>query len=275
MVSALALLPQGRNHHLSEKSHQFAEYYNELQEDNSVITMINQIYVQHGYRFKTDFPTDDVEQFFSRIETVNFSNPYECALAINRFVEERTSHRIRYSTLPQMFDEQTRSVLINVIHLKSSQLPGFNRECTHRGRFYINKKTSVPVDYMCFVGKFDHKILPELDASAIAMRYMQTKYTFVIILPNKRIGLANLEAKLKKYNGDLFEFNERLQSEHSIHFVNVTIPKFKIDFQFELNGLFKNVSELWGKWDFGLVEKMRNDFLLFFFLVGYGYNWSF
>lgn len=242
VVSSLALLPQGTNNRSTEKANQFAEYYNELQEDNSIITMINQIFIPHEYRYKKDFPTDDFEQFFSRIETVNFSNPYECALIINRFVEKRTNHRIRYSIQPQMFDEQTRTVLINVIHLKSSQLPGFNKQCNHRGRFYINKKSSVPVEYMCFIEKFDHKILPELDATAIAMKYMQTKYTFVIIIPNKRIGLANLEAKLKKYNRDLFEFKERLKSGHSIHYVNVTIPKFKIDFEIELNGIFKNVS---------------------------------
>lgn len=260
MATSLALLAQGTKYNSPEKAvvaNQFAEYYNELQDDNSVITMVNQLYVPHRYRFKKEFPTDEVEQFFSRIEMLNFSNPYECALKLNRYVEEKTNRRIRYSFQPQMFDEQTRLVSINVIHLKGSQLPGFNKECTHRGRFYINRKTSVPVDYMCFNEKFDHKVLNELDATAIAMRYMQTKYTFVIVLPNKRIGLANLEAKLKKHSADLFEFKDQSKIGHSVHYVNVTIPKFRIDFEIELNGIFKNVCK---RVRFNVLKKKRSKF---------------
>lgn len=248
MVSSLALLSHRPNRNSPDRAdtaEQFAEYYNELQEHNSIITMVNQIYVQHGYRFKKEFPTDEIEQFYARIEMLNFSNPYESAMTINRFVEEKTNRRIRYSIHPQMFDEQTGLVLINVIHLKSAQLQGYNKECTHRGRFYINKKSSVLAEFMCFNEKFDHKVLPELDATAIAMKYKQTKYTFVIVLPNRRIGLAKLEAKILNYNSaDLFEFNS--QNGHAIHYVNVTIPKFKIEFEIELNGIFKNVGIFWG-----------------------------
>lgn len=244
VATSLALLAQGTNYQSPEKAavaNQFAEYYNELQDDNAIITMVNQLYVPHRYRFKKDFPTNEIEQFFSRIEPLNFSNPYECALTVNRYVEQKTNRRIRYSVHPQMFDEQTRLVSINVIHLKGSQLPGFDKECTHRGRFYVGRKISVPADYMCFTEKFDHKVLPELDATAIAMKYMHTKYTFVIVLPNKRIGLANLEAKIRKYSDDLFEFKDRSKIGHSVHYVNVTIPKFRIDFDIELNGIFKHV----------------------------------
>lgn len=208
--------------------------------------MVNQIYMPLGYRLREDFRIIAMDQFFGGIEMLNFSNPNECAETINRFVEEKTNYKINNLIQPQMLNEQTKIVLVNAIHFKNYWRYRFNKKCTHHGQFYIDETTSVPVEFMCFDEpfksrfnkQFDYKVLDDLDATAVGIRYMQTKYSFVVILPNKRMGLADVEAKLKNHNHDLITFS-RQQYAH----VNVTIPKFKIEFEIELNGILKNVKK--------------------------------
>lgn len=275
VANSLALLSQGTNGDSFDQiekalyspgdkaaiGNQFAEYHKTLLEDNSIITMVNQIYMQQGYRFKEDFRKIAVERFFSGVEMVNFSNPNECAQTINRFVEEKTIHTIKNLIQPQMLDGQTKIVLVNAIHFKNYWRYRFNKKCTHRGEFYIDEKTSVSVDFMCFDEpfnrrfnkQFDYKVLDDLDATALGMSYMQTIYSFVIILPNKRMGLIDLEAKLKNHNHDLFEF-----ARQHYAYVNVTIPKFKIEFEIELNEILENVSIYIFRvnWDIVPMKKM-------------------
>lgn len=229
----------------AERANEFAEYHNSLLDDMTIVTSVNKKFIQHGYQLNEDIRTNDVDQFFADIKLLNFSNPNECAETVNRVVEEKTNHTIINLMQPQMFDDKTSIVFVNGIHLKSSKMHGFTRECTHRGQFFIDENESVPVDFMCFeepysrryIKEFDYKALDDLDATAVGIKYMQSKYKFVIVLPNKRMGLAELEAKLKNRNHDLITFAD-IQYAH----VNVTIPKFKFEFETELNGALQMVN---------------------------------
>ena len=67
-------------------------------------------------------------------------------------------------------------------------------------------------------GRFD-----ELDASGLILDYEKSD-VILILLPNKRGGLASLEAKLKSY--DLGDLVDRMYSQE----VTLSLPKFKIEF---------------------------------------------
>lgn len=67
------------------------------------------------------------------------------------------------------------------------------------------------------------------------MYFGNTQFTFVIILPNNRTGLMDLEAKLKDYN--LKSIMKSFVNEKPY----LTIPKFEIEYDIELNAILKNV----------------------------------
>lgn len=81
--------------------------------------------------------------------------------------------------------------------------------------------------------------LHELDARALELKYANSNFAFVIILPNYRTELAALESKLKHYDlmKDFKKFGNIFGEE-----IDVKIPKFKIEYEANLNKALQNVS---------------------------------
>lgn len=69
------------------------------------------------------------------------------------------------------------------------------------------------------------------------MNYKNSDVTLMIVLPNKKGGLSALETKMNQ-----IDFIELSKSLHKIQLSNVTIPKFKIEFEINLNESLKKVS---------------------------------
>lgn len=86
-----------------------------------------------------------------------------------------------------------------------------------------------------FGPRANYKYLYDLDASAVELYFGNTEFTFVIILPNNRTGLSDLEAKLKDY--DL----KYIMKSTKYNAPNITIPKFEIEFDIGFNEILQNV----------------------------------
>lgn len=57
--------------------------------------------------------------------------------------------------------------------------------------------------------------LDDLDASALEMKYADSKLSFVIVLPKSRTGWSALEAKLKDY--DLTKIIDKMRSRSTVY----------------------------------------------------------
>ena len=82
---------------------------------------------------------------------------------------------------------------------------------------------------------FNYAELDDLGASALQIQYYKSDFSMIFILPNRRTGLSALEAKLTDY--DL----SSIIDEMSITKIDVSIPKFSVEFEMELNDALKNV----------------------------------
>lgn len=76
-----------------------------------------------------------------------------------------------------------------------------------------------------------------MNASALEMKYADSKYSFIILLPWNRKGLSTLETKLKNFNLTK-HFN--LIDLHKSN-VDVKIPKFKTEISIKLNDVLEKV----------------------------------
>ncbi|XP_055317899.1 antichymotrypsin-2-like isoform X3 [Sitodiplosis mosellana] len=251
VASALALLSQGSGGNTFEQlrqglhltgdkataANQFAEYYGLLEKSvgKSTLSIANQIYVQKGYEINKNFKEVAVKKFQSGIDEMNFAENVASAKAINSFVEDKTKEKIKDLIKPDMLDALTRVVLVNAIYFKGNWEYQFNKESTTQGDFYISETDTVPVDFMYIKKKFNYAVLEELDATALEMKYANSNFSFVIVLPNSRTGLPALEAKLKNY--DLAKITDQMHK----HEVEVTIPKFKVEFEISLNDVLKKM----------------------------------
>lgn len=134
-----------------------------------------------------------------------------------------------------MLDSSTRMVLVNAIYFKGNWTYQFDPKMTFKAPFYLNNDDSVEADFMKMKNHFKFGSLEDLDATSIELPYKDSNMSMLIILPNSRTGLSALERKLNTV--DLEEVSKKLKSKE----VNVEIPKFKIEFEVELNESLKKL----------------------------------
>lgn len=216
---------------------QFRILYKLLQKSAGDATFLvaNQMYVQQGFSIRKSFQKVATEKFSSGIETIDFANGFEAAGIINRFVEKKTNGKIKHLITPNALTD-TQIVLVNAVYFKSDWKFKFEEANTIEDDFYMSSTERVPVDFMQITEEFSYANVPDLDATALQMKYVNSNFSFIAIMPNDRTGLSALESKLRTYNLAAVTGQMRIQQ------VDVKFPKFKIEFEIKLKDILKNVS---------------------------------
>lgn len=182
-----------------------------------------------NYSVKKSFNDVATKSFASEAQSLDFSNGAQSAATINSWVEGQTNNKIKDLIAADSLDSDTRMVLVNAIYFKGFWTYQFDPKSTYKAPFYLNEQDSVQVDFMKIKKHFKYGSIPNLDATAIELPYKDSDITMLIILPNSRTGLSALEGKLNTI--DLGDLTKNMYSQE----VNVEIPKFKIEFDIELN----------------------------------------
>lgn len=195
----------------------------------------NKVYVMENYSIKRTFQNIATNSFKSEAQSLNFAANQQAASTINGWVEDHTNNKIKDLISADSLNSDTRMVLVNAIYFKGFWQHQFDKQQTFKAPFFLNEKDSVDVDFMRIKKHFNYGVFDELDATALELPYKDSDITMMIILPNKRGGLAALENKLGTIN--FSDMSNKMYSQE----VNVEIPKFKIEFDIKLNEPLKKV----------------------------------
>ncbi|KAL7017863.1 hypothetical protein ACKWTF_010549 [Chironomus riparius] len=209
--------------------------FNENVEKTNGLKIANKVYVMENYSVKPSFQEVATKSFKSEAQSLNFAANTEAAKSINGWVEDHTNNKIKDLISPDSLNADTRMVLVNAIYFKGFWQHQFDKKQTFKAPFFLNDVDSVDVDFMRIKKHFNYGVFDELDATALELPYKDSDITMMIILPNKRGGLAALEKNLNKV--DFSEMSNRMYSQE----VNVEIPKFKIEFDIKLNEPLKKM----------------------------------
>ncbi|XP_017959616.1 alaserpin-like isoform X3 [Drosophila navojoa] len=216
---------------IAESFHQvLAEY-----EKSSILRIANKIYVKQNYELNDDFNRLLSKQFLSAAENVEFAHSVQAAGIINAWVEQQTNKLIKDLVPPSLLDAQTRLVLINAIHFKGNWVHQFPEHATRNERFHLNEVEGVEVPMMNVKERFRYANLPDLNAAALELPYKDSNLSMLILLPNSKTGLPQLEQQLR--GTPLSKITEQLQSNQVV----VKLPKFKAEFQVELTPVFEQL----------------------------------
>lgn len=215
----------------------FKQYIETLQENagEAKFTVANHVFVQKGHQINQNFRDVAVNQFWSGIESLDFAKSEESSQTINTWVEQKTNGLIKNLTNPNMLNAGTRVFLTNAIYFKGVWEDEFDAYSTQKQKFYRNEQDTIETDFMSNEGTYDYAVLNDLDATAVGMRYKNSNFSFIIVLPNNRTGLPILESQLR--NSSL----ERITSQMQEQDVRVTIPKFKAEYEINLNDVLTKV----------------------------------
>ncbi|KAL9916557.1 antichymotrypsin-2-like isoform X2 [Glossina fuscipes] len=229
-------------------------YHNVLSqyEKSDILKIANKIYVQKDHEIQDEYNKLLNEKFFSKAEEINFSANVEAARAINSWVALKTNNRIQDLISSSSLSSDTRLILLNAIHFKGEWVHKFPERSTRDKDFYLDENNTIKVPMMRVEQRFRYGSLTQLDATVLEMDYKDSDLSMLIILPNSRTGLKDLEEKLKTTS---------LKEIMSVMFatkVIVEIPKFKAEFEVELQDAFKQlgISRMFGpQAEFGKMLK--------------------
>ncbi|XP_034107433.1 antichymotrypsin-2-like isoform X3 [Drosophila albomicans] len=223
---------------ISNNEAQIAESFHNVlatYENSSILHIANKIYIMTGFQLKDDFSSLISKQFLSAVEPVDFSKNVEAAGKINTWVEQRTNNLIKNLISPSALGQDSRLVLINAIHFKGNWVHQFPEHMTHNEPFHLNDADSIEVPMMNLKKRFRYANLGDLDATALELPYKDSDLSMLIVLPNSKTGLSQLEEKLR--STPLSQITGALYSTDVI----VKLPKFKSEFEVELTETFKQL----------------------------------
>ncbi|XP_023172122.2 antichymotrypsin-2-like [Drosophila hydei] len=216
---------------LADGFHNALKYYQHY----NVLRMANKVYIMDSYNLLQSFSEVLTQKFLSTPEHIDFRNAKKSADTINGWVEAQTNNLLKDLVSSDSFSSETRLVLINALYFKGEWNSKFNEKNTVSEDFFVDAKNNSQVSMMNTTHDYPYAELSNLDAKVLRMTYKDTELSMLIILPNKKDGLQDLEKDLKSTT------LESIISELEQVKVSVKLPKFKTEFAMELTPVFKSL----------------------------------
>ncbi|KAM5304046.1 serpin B3 [Glossophaga mutica] len=223
----------------SENVHQqFQKLLTELSKPTNAyeLHLANRLYAEKKFPFLQEY-MDNVNKFYlASVETVDFVNAAEeNRRMINSWVEGQTKEKIKNLFPEDSINNITVLVLVNAIYFKGQWNEKFDPKLTKQGEFWLNKDTNKPVRMMAQRGRFSFAPLEDVPAKALEIPYKDKDLSMVLLLPNERDGLQQLEDKLTAEK--LIEWTS--SQNKSMRNVDLRLPRFKVEESYNLEGVVR------------------------------------
>lgn len=159
------------------------------------LSTANRLFGERHYPFRPEFLSIVQTNYGAPLELMSFrEDPSGARQAINRWVAERTKDRIVDLVPPEGITRDSRLVLVNAIHFKSPWAQEFSASATTKRPFYVDGKASQEVPTLYRQGRLGYA--KREGYSAVTLPYAGGELQFLILLPDEREGLAQVEASL-------------------------------------------------------------------------------
>lgn len=189
--------------------------------DPVTLTVANRLFGQAGYDFRQPFLDLTKRNYGAPLEAMDFvRNAARATRQINLWVEGQTRERIRDLIPPDTLGPDTRLVLVNAIYLKASWEEVFPAEATKPAPFHSGDGAAAKVPTMVRQGQFGYA--KKQGFTAVTVPYHGGDLQFLILLPDRRDGLPELEGKLTAEQ--LAACSRPGYSEVILH-----LPRFKLE----------------------------------------------
>ncbi|KAM7344415.1 serine protease inhibitor 42Dd-like [Cochliomyia hominivorax] len=235
--------------------------FGKTKENAPQLKMANRLYINDQLKVLPHYNKIAQDNFQAKAETLDFNKGQEVAEQINKWVEQETENKIKNLLQPDAVNSDTSAILVNAIYFKGKWLKPFSKDTTMKRAFHTNNKENQEVDMMYQDDDFGYVDLPELKAKALELPYENSDISMLIILPDDKEGLAELEKKLKGV--DLNVITSKMQEES----VDVLLPKFRIEFDIDLkeplkklglNSMFSQTANFKGLFDSTVPQKISD-----------------
>ncbi len=202
--------------------------------DGYQLNIANRLFGQQGLNFNPQFLNTTATDYGAPLQQLDFRNdPDNSRKTINQWVADQTNNRIQNLLPSGSVDKFTRLVLTNAIYFNGQWKNKFDTQNTFNQTFYQPTGSQSSVPMMHQQNSFQYSQMPGFQA--LQMPYAGDDLSMVMLLPNDRNGLANLEHSLTDTM-----WNSTIASLYNTT-VAVTMPKFTFDSSFALGGVLKKM----------------------------------
>lgn len=214
-------------------ANQYQNYNKKLQQiaGSAELITFNEIFVQNSFKLNKTYQNVASSKFSAGVQKTDFKDVASIDL-INSFTKRRTHSMIENVVVENagMTSANTRAIAVNGIYFGGSFKHRFDRLDSFEGRF----NGTGSIGYMTTTDAFNYVELPELNARAVELEYVNSNLTLVVVLPTEN-KLSELVANLKDYDW------EKITNRMQLKTVELTLPKFEAKNRLSLNSYLTNV----------------------------------
>ena len=194
------------------------------------LKIANSLWVKNGVSLKPDFIQRTKEHYAAEVTSLDFSSPAAPA-AINSWVRNNTENRI--DKIVDRISPETILFLINAIYFKGQWTEGFEKGKTSEQDFTIADGSKKKVQMMSQSGEYGY--YKGKDFQAVNLPYGTGKMSMYVFLPDKHTTLDQFQRNLTA--GDWETWMKEFGSAPG----DVMLPRFKIDYEIDLNDVLKTL----------------------------------
>lgn len=197
------------------------------------LNLANKLYISQNFELVKAYERIIKKEFDGQLEEIDFSQPQQAARLINQWVEGQTNSKIKDLVSANSIDPiETALIGINAVYFKGQWKTSFNESLTYKGDFFVNKNLQKKVDMMKMNAEKPYAEDRDLKIKILELPYGNSSdLSMRIVLPDERFGLPDVLAQLT--GEKLFKLIKR-SHEFGDTEVNIALPKFKIESEFEL-----------------------------------------
>ena len=194
------------------------------------LNLANGLWYEEGFHLKPAFADTNRKFFQAGLASVDFGTP-ESAAIINQWADQQTKGKVK-DVVEFPFPPLTRLILANAIYFKGSWVTAFKKELTRPQEFYLAGGQTVQAPMMVQDGRFIYQETP--DFQAVKLPY-KGGLQMELYLPQPDSNPQKFVARLASDAS----WRDAVQTGFSRREGSVTLPKFKIEYQIELNAPLK------------------------------------
>ncbi|XP_060880830.1 serpin B4-like isoform X2 [Metopolophium dirhodum] len=224
--------------HLNESSHSMETYKKLLEGIKSGynnLKLATGMFVDTDFDVKDSFVENSKKYLKSSIEKLDFkNNPEKQRKYLNNWVLIKTNNIIEdFFSSEGSITRDTDLVLVNAVYFKSDWVHKFKD--VYDGYFYETPSNKVTVEIMTLTRDLKYYHDTVLKFKALELPYEHHGFKMIILLPDDKDGLNNLENNFSKFK--LHDISEKMTQEY----VDVKLPRFKIEQSLELDKTLSNL----------------------------------
>jgi serpin B len=198
------------------------------------LSVANRLWAQTGQPFLPAYLAVTRTDYGAELARLDFAqHAEESRQTINHWVEDQTAGKIKDLILSAAQISGARLVLTNAVYFKGDWTDPFKKNLTKDEDFHLSAQQTVKAPLMHTRHHFRYAASDGLQV--LELPYGDRSLSLIVLLPEKKDGLAKLEERLTFANWQ--QWTQNLSSQDVIVF----LPRFKTTTQFEMNPLLQSL----------------------------------